>query len=164
MPLSAEALKQARINKGLSQNQVAEKLHVTRQTISRWETGKGYPDLDNLANLADLYNVPYEILFDKEPRDLSDLPRLTFSSKYSVYALLFLGFGSWIVYKFAQLDQYHWLNYVSLSMTSLFNMIVAWEFYWNVWGKVRHNKKKIAKQEQLERALANQQKVEEANK
>lgn len=164
MPLSAEALKQARINKGLSQNQVAEKLHVTRQTISRWETGKGYPDLDNLANLADLYNVPYEILFDKEPRDLSDLPRLTFSSKYSVYALLVLGIGGWILFRLGNLEQFLWANLVALAMTALFNMIVAWEFYWNVWGKVRHNKKKIAKQEQLERELANQRNLEGSNK
>lgn len=164
MPLSAEALKQARINKGLSQNQVAEKLHVTRQTVSRWENGRGYPDMDNLADLADLYNVPYEILFDKEPRDLSDLPRLTFSSKYSVYALLVLGIGGWILFRLGNLEQFLWANLVALAMTALFNMIVAWEFYWNVWGKVRHNKKKIANQERLERELANKQKTEGANK
>ncbi|WP_422804601.1 helix-turn-helix transcriptional regulator [Tetragenococcus halophilus] len=39
-------LKVARKNAGLSQNEVAEKLHISRQAISQWENGRSYPDLD----------------------------------------------------------------------------------------------------------------------
>lgn len=45
-------LKVARKNAGLSQNEVAEKLHISRQAISQWENGRSYPDLDNLTLLS----------------------------------------------------------------------------------------------------------------
>ena len=40
-----ETLRKARENKGMTQQTLAEKVYVTRQTISRWECGERYPDL-----------------------------------------------------------------------------------------------------------------------
>ena len=53
----AERLKAQREKLGLSQGDVADKLHITRQTVSRWETGKGTPDLENLVLLSEVYQV-----------------------------------------------------------------------------------------------------------
>ena len=53
----AEKLKKARENAGLSQNDVAEKLNISRQAISKWENGWSNPDIDNLVMLSDLYNI-----------------------------------------------------------------------------------------------------------
>ena len=61
----AGSLKNHRERSGLSQAQVAEKLHLTRQAISRWENGKGYPDLDNLVLLSELYQVTLDELMDE---------------------------------------------------------------------------------------------------
>ena len=47
----------ARKNKGLSQEMVAEKLGVSRQTISKWETAKGYPDITLLESIANALSV-----------------------------------------------------------------------------------------------------------
>lgn len=50
---------------GLSQEEVADKLEVTRQTVSKWETGQSSPDLDKVLPLCSLYNVtPDELLHD----------------------------------------------------------------------------------------------------
>ncbi|MBR3378113.1 helix-turn-helix transcriptional regulator [Candidatus Saccharibacteria bacterium] len=50
---------------GLSQEEVADKLEVTRQTVSKWETGQSSPDLDKVLPLCNLYNVtPDELLHD----------------------------------------------------------------------------------------------------
>lgn len=57
-----DRLKQARINKGFSQADVAEFLHISRQSISRWETGKTYPDIDNLVELSRYYEVSIDEL------------------------------------------------------------------------------------------------------
>jgi len=46
----------------LSQNEVATILHVTRQSISKWENGRGYPDLDNLVRLSDIYQLSIDEL------------------------------------------------------------------------------------------------------
>lgn len=62
-------LVQFRKNAGLSQEDVAEKLDVTRQTVSKWETGQSSPDLDKVLPLCELYNItPDELLRGEEAR------------------------------------------------------------------------------------------------
>lgn len=51
-----------RIKNGLTQEQLADKLFVTRQAISRWEQGKSVPDYDSLINLCKLFDVTIEEL------------------------------------------------------------------------------------------------------
>lgn len=47
-------LKKLRKEKNISQEQLAEKLNISRQAISKWESGKAYPDIDNLILLDEL--------------------------------------------------------------------------------------------------------------
>ena len=53
-----------RKEKGLSQLEVAEKLNVSRQAISRWEVGAAMPSTDNLKYLGELYDVPVDVLLN----------------------------------------------------------------------------------------------------
>lgn len=46
-------IRRLRTTKGLTQEQLAEKLFVTRQTVSAWETGKAQPDLETLERIAE---------------------------------------------------------------------------------------------------------------
>ena len=55
-----------RKEKGLTQEQLAETLNVSRRTVSRWETGSNLPDLDLLVEMSDLYKVDLRELFDGE--------------------------------------------------------------------------------------------------
>ena len=48
-------LKSVRVQKGFTQEAVAEKIQVTRQTISNWENEKSYPDIMSVVNLSNLY-------------------------------------------------------------------------------------------------------------
>ncbi|MFL2106154.1 helix-turn-helix domain-containing protein [Desemzia sp. FAM 23991] len=57
-----EKLKESRIKKGYSQGDVAELLHISRQSISKWENGNSYPDLDNLVKLSNYYEVSIDEL------------------------------------------------------------------------------------------------------
>lgn len=59
-------LKNLRKEKGITQEQLAEKLGVSSRTVSRWETGSNLPDLGILIELADLYNVDIRELIDGE--------------------------------------------------------------------------------------------------
>lgn len=52
-----DKLKQARIDCGMTQEEVAEELHVKRVNLSNYETGRHEPDLETLAQLANLYGV-----------------------------------------------------------------------------------------------------------
>lgn len=55
-----------RKNKRLSQEEVAEKLKVTRQTISKWETNQSTPDFDKIIPLCELYEISSEELLRGE--------------------------------------------------------------------------------------------------
>lgn len=59
-------LKDLRKEKGITQEQLSEKLGVSSRTVSRWETGSNLPDLSILIELADLYNVDIRELIDGE--------------------------------------------------------------------------------------------------
>ena len=50
-------LKELRKQKGLTQEELSEKLGVSRRSVSRWETGSNLPDLDILIELSDFYDV-----------------------------------------------------------------------------------------------------------
>lgn len=50
-------IKEFRLRNNYSQEEMAEKLYVTRQTVSNYETGKSRPDLDTLIRIADIYGV-----------------------------------------------------------------------------------------------------------
>ena len=61
MPLSEKILS-LRTGLGLSQEELAGKLEVSRQSVSKWETGQSVPDLDKLIKLADLFGVSVDQL------------------------------------------------------------------------------------------------------
>ena len=62
----SEKLKEARKNAGLSQEQLAEKLCVSRQAVTKWETGKGMPDIENIKAVSGLLNVSIDYLLSDE--------------------------------------------------------------------------------------------------
>ena len=64
-----DILLQLRTRKGLSQEQLAEQVFVTRQAVSRWETGETTPNTDTLKLLSRLYDVSINTLLGS-PRQL----------------------------------------------------------------------------------------------
>lgn len=66
-----EKLKYYRKKAGLSQTQVSDALYLSRQTVSRWESGVSVPTVDNLAALSKLYNTPMDILANEDATPLS---------------------------------------------------------------------------------------------
>lgn len=70
----SEKLKQIRKNEGLSQDQLAEKIGVSRQAITKWETGRGLPDVENMVIIAEIFKTTLdELLRDsaagQEPKE-----------------------------------------------------------------------------------------------
>ena len=63
---SGEFLKHLRKDRGLTQEQLAERFYVSTRTVSRWETGSNMPDLDILIELADFYDVDIREIIDGE--------------------------------------------------------------------------------------------------
>ena len=59
-------LKNARNKKGITQEQAAELLDVSRQTISNWENNKSYPDIISVIKMSDIYSVSLDHLLKEE--------------------------------------------------------------------------------------------------
>lgn len=57
-----KTIKKIRAEKGLTQEQLAEQLHVTRQAVSNWEQEKTQPDVETLTTMAEVLEVPVEEL------------------------------------------------------------------------------------------------------
>ncbi|MBS4209544.1 helix-turn-helix transcriptional regulator [Bacillus sp. FJAT-50079] len=61
-----EKIKEFRMRAGLSQEQLAEKLCVSRQAITKWENDRGIPDINNLQNIANLFAVSIDSLVNSQ--------------------------------------------------------------------------------------------------
>ena len=70
-------LKNARIKAGLTQEKAAEKIDVSRQTISNWENEKSYPDIISVIALSDLYSISLDELLKGDQKMTEHLAEST---------------------------------------------------------------------------------------
>ena len=61
----------------ISQEEAAEKLNVTRQTISKWETNQSQPDFDKIIPICELYGITTDVLFGREERKQEPITNLS---------------------------------------------------------------------------------------
>ncbi len=61
-----EKLQELRKNKGLTQEELAEELYVSRTAISKWESGRGYPSIDSLKEISKFFSVTIDELLSSE--------------------------------------------------------------------------------------------------
>ena len=61
-----EKLQELRKSKGLTQEELAEKLYVSRTAVSKWESGRGYPNIDSLKEISMFFSVSIDELLSSE--------------------------------------------------------------------------------------------------
>lgn len=57
------SLAAARVNAGMTQDDVAKEMHVTKQTIVNWEKGASEPTIGQARNLSSIYDIPLDYIF-----------------------------------------------------------------------------------------------------
>lgn len=62
----SKKLKKEREKRGWSQEVLANKLHVSRQSVSKWETGKNYPSIEIIISMSDLFEITTDELLKGE--------------------------------------------------------------------------------------------------
>ena len=62
----SEKLFELRKKSGLSQEELADKINVSRQTISKWEMNQSSPEMDKLVNLSEIFNISIDELVGNE--------------------------------------------------------------------------------------------------
>lgn len=113
-------LKAERAKQNLSQTELATKLHVARQTVSKWETGQSYPNLDVLISISEILNISTDKLLKGENNIVAEniSNDVKAKSKYKklfiglmiLFSIIFLGGITLLVGNYAQISQIDKIN------------------------------------------------------
>lgn len=92
----SEKLQLLRKTKGLTQEELAEKMSVSRQAVAKWESGQVYPDISNLIGISNLFNVTVDYLvrdqecsincINKSSTDMDKLIEFRLEANVNTYA------------------------------------------------------------------------------
>ena len=82
-----ENIKKIRQSKGLSQEELAIKLNVVRQTVSKWERGLSVPDSEMLVSISDILDTPISTLLGETITENSQKDLKVISEKLEVITL-----------------------------------------------------------------------------
>lgn len=99
----SDNLREIRLSRNLTQEQVAEKLNVTRQTVSSYESGRTRPDIDTLVRYSELYSVELESLIYGTDKMLKANRRVKLLAKILFITLIAVTFLGSLAYLFANL-------------------------------------------------------------
>lgn len=77
----AEKIIRHRKEKGWSQEAFAEKLHVSRQAVSRWENGTALPDAQNILQISKLFHVTADYLLNEDYESDRDIPAVQIAER-----------------------------------------------------------------------------------
>lgn len=121
-------IKELRLKNNLSQSDLAKKLSVTNQAISKWENGRGIPDIEMLKQLSEIFNVNVDDLLNGEAK--------AEKKSYKKYVLLSLGvlifilFFAILIIKSFERDNFE------------FNPITSFNDNFSIKGVIAYNKNK----------------------
>lgn len=125
-------LQQLRKQNGLTQEQLAEQLFVSRTAVSKWESGKGYPNIETLKSLAKLYSVSIDELLSSEElmsmaclENRSNMCKL-FHMMYGGLDLLILSFVFLPFYSQAESGHIRAVNLLEYTETTSTILISYW--------------------------------------
>ena len=90
----SEQIKKYRSQAALTQDELAEKIYVTRQTISNWENDRSYPDVKSLLLLSSLFQVSLDTLVKGDLEEMKEQIKQedikTFNRDGTIFAILLL--------------------------------------------------------------------------
>lgn len=119
-----QQIKAYRLKQNISQEELAEKIFVTRQTVSNWENGKNYPDIHSLLLMSNLFGVSLDQLVKgdlnamKDSIKKEDIKVYTFWS--NLYSMLFISF----IISFAPL--LYFLDWYGVTISAILFIILIY--------------------------------------
>lgn len=130
-----EKLQELRKARGLTQEELAEALFVSRTAISKWESGRGYPSIDSLKQIANYFSISIDEL-------LSGERLITIAENENRTNLKNMGnmlFGVVDIFSFIMIilplypnkidDYIYSVNLFNYTQTAIFNLVIMWSFY-----------------------------------
>lgn len=135
-----EKLQQLRKQNNLTQEQLAEQLYVSRTAVSKWESGKGYPNIESLKSISKLFSVSIDELLSGE--ELISLAETENRSNVGRIYNLICGILDVMVIAFIILPMYgksdgtyiYAVNLLSFTETTRVNLIIYWTVFISIIG------------------------------
>ena len=123
-----ERLKEYRQREGLSQEQLAEKLSVSRQAITKWENDKGVPDIDNLIAIRRILGISLDelVMGEERMKDTAVKSRENNKALHLVAAVSFsVAFICWFIAGCLNLEHHNASETVLNFVSAFLSMIAA---------------------------------------
>ncbi len=120
MELSTQ-VKKYRTELKLSQEELAEKVYVTRQTVSNWENGKSYPDIHSLLLLSSLFDVSLDQLIKGDIETMKKIVDEQEIKKFNHYGTIFT--VHFILLILLAVPLFMWLNWYAYVLYGIFFVI-----------------------------------------
>ena len=84
----SEKIKKIRDDERLTQEQFAEKIYVSRNAVAKWETNRGYPDIQNLIAISEVFNVSLDELVKEDDKIKSKIIAESSSKKWHFLVIM----------------------------------------------------------------------------
>lgn len=143
-----EKIVELRKLKGLSQEELAEQLGVSRQAVSRWELGQTLPDIPNLLQLCELFGVSADYLVKdeeqtaaKNDQNAKTIARLTREREKTRYQARRYYYTAWaavlmaIGFMLASVIDSRWISF-GIGIGQVVGAVVVWGFYSKAVSKI----------------------------
>ena len=124
-------IKEHRKEKGLSQDDLAEKIYVSRQTISNWETGRTYPDVQSLLLLSNVFEVTVDSLIKGDVEAMAKAmdeavkKYNALSTAAVVSGVVFLVLAAWDAFQYEWGWGMHMVPTIVFAVIALLVLVVA---------------------------------------
>lgn len=130
-----EKLQQLRKQSNLTQEQLAEKLYVSRTAISKWESGKGYPNIESLRSVSEIFAVSIddllsnsELIILAESENRSNMTKI-YSLIYAILDLMVIAFIFLPLYGQLEGTFIRAVNLFAFTDTSQLFLIIYWSIF-----------------------------------
>ena len=127
-----QRIKELRKENNMSQEELANKLDVSRQSVSKWESGLSMPDLDNVIKISDMFNVSIDFLL-KDSKSESDFNYYTIDtkekkamSKINTYAMIFVTISIAIILSLLIIPIFEPHNYYNGNTGRTYDGLIAY--------------------------------------
>ncbi|API94245.1 helix-turn-helix domain-containing protein [Virgibacillus pantothenticus] len=139
--LFRDKLKKEREERGWSQDRLAEKIYVSRQSISKWETGKNYPSIELIIELSDLFDITIDELL-RSDEDLTEKIIQDSKQQLGWQSYILIGLGVLIGIVLVSLITHQGINWISIGRaTGLAALLFIFYFLFRQGAKrVKQNK------------------------
>ncbi|MBR6949761.1 MAG: helix-turn-helix domain-containing protein [Bacilli bacterium] len=133
----SDNLKRLRKENNLSQEELAEKLGVSRQSVSKWESNSAYPEMDKLIQISNMFNIGIDELLNKDVREVRE--KVETKNTINKYIDDFLTFMSKSIDMFLNMNFKQKIKFIFEELFIVFILFIAFNIIGSILSSIYYN-------------------------